>query len=202
MSIQLDNIIQCPSTQYLAQVEANLRVSDALFNYCKQLRTLDLIDPISLSIINSAYPLCRLAMCLQVIYSLRLSEIHHVDLNCLLFGKSQTIIQPKTKAFKFLPSIDLSSFIRQTDIHDNISILPMSHSSYIERFKNIVPLFVQQILIDEHDRSHVFRHLQASFMKSQNIPLDIISAKLGHSDSQSVRAYLHNDLINYFHSFK
>jgi integrase len=41
------------------------------------------------------------------------------------------------------------------------------------------------------DCTHIFRHIEASWMNAQKIPLSDISYKLGHESDKSTSKYIH-----------
>jgi len=184
--------------EHITRVEHNLYLGDAFRKKLFDLTQIGKISEVSYSILNGSPPLLYLPISLQILYLLRLSELHQIKFDSLLFGMSQTILQTKTSTPKVLVPVDLSTYLRLIDVDIETQILFCSHSNYIAALSKIIPAKILGCLESEFNKSHVFRHIHASFLKSKNVPPNVIAESLGHTSLSSQDAYIHNSLSVFF----
>lgn len=157
-----------------------------------------IINPISADIILKADPFNKPGLLVLAISLLRFKDASNflfckkeIDDNVLIFqGKTQRYV-----------SVDFSSVpkeIRKLIVRVNKNYEVLNYGRLSNNIRNYLDLYYPNLDYSFSSRCHIFRHLEASFRKSQKVSEILISKSLGHVDNRSQKSYLHDELINLF----
>lgn len=157
------------------------------------------IDQISGLIVLNADIYNKLSCYLLCVTLLRWGDMRNLHLKSILQSKKIRIVQGKTKNFVSFPFEVLND--RLFDILYNlgnyVNYLNYNQTaSYIQRF---VRQHLNAENLDFNHKTHIFRHLYASYQKNQGQLVYLISKRLGHNNDNTVRSYIHNICFNHYH---
>jgi len=140
----------------------------------------------SLSFVPSfflAYTLCRINELVQinvpVIKKLKPFEIH----------------SSKSSHIRSVPGFSPYKIKTLNAVDDCTLLMVISYDSLknsIKSSRDALNIFIPGSGLD---CTHIFRHLQASFLSSQGVPIDEISYKLGHMIEKTTHQYIHKELF-------
>lgn len=175
--------------QYIENVcnisrEINIELLDDSYNYSN--------SPISIGIVKRASMYNKLALFLLMKTRLRFSDLKSLNLPKGVENEKITIKQNKTDSlvcFNFTiynPTLKII-FSKITDLN-----LYLNYESLRSELRWIVPREIQHELLNNNSCTHIFRHLEASFMLQNNFSKLRIAKMLGHSDITTQRVYTHD----------
>jgi integrase len=98
------------------------------------------------------------------------------------------IRQKKTDKFMNLPLCEGLKFIPERDksVKDNENIFPLTSNSYTNR---LLKAWATAAGIKKDVTFHIARHTGATLLLSYNIPIEVVSKILGHSNIQTTQIY-------------
>lgn len=186
------------STERLSRINDYIVAGNALYKYLRNEHAALHITKIELDILRNISPLYNLTAAIHCIYALRLSELHLVDINKFASGESQILFQTKNSAQKFLPSINLPPQTRNLLLGRHLSLINSTHTSYILSYNDCIPDYLLYLLRDEMNKSHIFRHIRASYLLFKGFTPEEIQSVLGHLDINTQSRYIHEELFSLF----
>ena len=138
------------------------------------------------------------ALLIMAVSMLRYADASNLMMVCPMLPSTQNIFQTKTKRYTLI-----SFEIIPKEIRQQIFIINKSFEvfNYV-RISNSIRNYLDSNLSDYHfsfnNKTHIFRHLQATFDYGNRIPKEIICKKLGHIDNDAQKSYIHSELFNVF----
>jgi site-specific recombinase XerD len=125
---------------------------------------------------------------------LRFSDVVSLDLKSVISQKSFTVIQKKTKNKIRQPFIIFSENLVQKFL--SIDEWPR-FCNYNLLKTDLTRLRIQLLPAgakDFNSLTHIFRHLDSSFLLSRGYSKKFLSDLLGHVATESINSYIHKDL--------
>lgn len=183
-----------------AQIESrnlyNVRLHRALIRFSEKVglfERLDLsLDPLSREILALLPWYCKFPAYALAHFCLRYSELQFLTLSRLVNDDPILIYQPKTLSFKSVPNPIYPKFLNLEVLHPRT---PFSIASY-QQIAHACLTAASKVGVflppDAHDSTHIFRHLMASFLKSNGTSLKVIRTMLGHKSRESIKHYIHD----------
>jgi len=156
------------------------------------------VDPLSLLIVERVDRFNRSAVCLLALTCLRYSDLYNLDISAYLSGQDVSLKQNKTGSIIKLPALPKGLLSQSRRIHVPVHPLNQSYSSVRHSLGKAVPLFLARSLEENAHKTHIFRHLRASYLISKSHTHREISVILGHHGNTAVNSYVHNNLVQYF----
>jgi len=149
-------------------------------------------SPLSLAILKTLPNLSFVPAFIQIWTGCRYNEIFQVRIEDIKSNNSIEIKSSKSKNKKLIPPLSLfrPNLLRSIDISTPICV--SSYDKYkndIIKAKSLLELFFPQNILD---CTHVFRHIEASFLHSRNCSLSEISDYLGHDSNKTSSSYIHD----------
>jgi len=175
-------------------VEENLAVASRLQLALEMMLRNGKIDTLTYNIVVRVPRLQRLETCLLAATACRYSELQLIEIERLTEGQAFMIIQPKTKSPRILSGIEEMATIDWAGV--NLSCrYPLTNYDMSRRaISRVVPGELRQALLNENDKTHIFRHLRATWMKMLGFDIGEIANYLGHTNIDSTRQYIHKSL--------
>lgn len=164
----------------------NVSESSGLFDFI-----LSKVDPLSSQILlelpwSVSFPAFTLCY-----FGLRYSELNFLSLKLLLSAEQIQLYQPKTKTYKTSLYNPFHKFLSFDVIHPRTPFMICSYDQISYACSLAAARCGISLPDDCMDSTHIFRHLRASYMRSQKLSLKEIRSFLGHSSKDSVSSYLH-----------
>lgn len=144
-------------------------------------------------ILNSLPLLSFVPAFLQVWTLCRYGELKQIKIQSIKKRKELEIRSSKGEHVRLVPAVPFSDSADLKSIKDKTKIQVVSYDSYKDSISRV--LFELNILFDEGilNRSHIFRHLEATFLSNRGVPIEKISYMLGHITDSSTSEYIHED---------
>ena len=161
------------------------------------------MDPFSWLIITKTSPQFKLDAFLQSYSLLRYSDLHQIELQPLLTGDTQMIMQSKTK--KIIEIRPLLCLDRTESITASRYVHPFyfGRDAYENALRKAIPDWIRNCLQSNNSVTHVFRYLRASFLFLSTDSIKFASKLLGHSSDEATLNYIPSTLVgelnNYLH---
>lgn len=143
------------------------------------------------TIVSRVHGANKLPAALLAVSALRYSELRHLHLLDFAAGLPCRVYQPKVGTYREaclpdgvipgLPPRELPDADPERFGYDSVRL----------RIQQVIPGFIQERITWRTDTTHIFRHLQATWMFLRGIEKPIISHRLGHLSDSSVDSYLH-----------
>jgi integrase len=168
-------------SQLCTQINAELLHQDYELNHC----------PFSSKLVKSTSMYNKLAVFLLFKTLFRWKDLQQFDLKSALLNKRLIITQFKT-AKKV--SVEFKIFTPElyTELYSITDIKPfLNYTSAANELYRLSYHLIQPILIAHNSHTHIFRHLEASFLSSKGFSKNYIANRLGHSDLSSQQNYVH-----------
>jgi len=175
-------------------IEENLAVASRLQLALGMMLRNGKIDTLTYNIVERVPRLQRFETCLLAATACRYSELQLIEIERLTEGKAFMIIQPKTRSARILSGIEEMTKVDWTGV--NLSCrYPLTNYDMSRRaISKVVPGELRQALLNENDKTHIFRHLRATWMRMQGFEITEIKNYLGHTNIDSTRQYIHESL--------
>lgn len=149
-------------------------------------------SPFSSKLVKSACAYNKLAVFLLFKTLFRWKDLEQFNLKSALENKRLIITQFKTgkkvsTEFKIYTAELYKELISIETISPFLHYKSTASELYRLSYRNIQPL-----MIDHNSLTHIFRHLEASFLSSKGFSKGHIARRLGHSDYASQVSYIHH----------
>ncbi|MBA7540738.1 hypothetical protein ES705_33040 [subsurface metagenome] len=169
-----------------------------LFNYLR-LMYLDgclsaQISPISDALLNCLPTLSFVPALLQVWTLCRYNELKQISFQTIKRNEPFVINSSKSKHTRTIKPFPWYAPGKLRKLSNLTMINVVSYDSYkisINRAKKAIALNADSGILDV---SHIWRHIEASWMYELGIPLEDISYKMGHLNSKTTRGYFRPNL--------
>lgn len=155
-----------------------------------------LISPISDVLLNNLPTLAFVPALLQVWTLCRYGELEQISFKSIKKNESFIIKSSKSKHTRTInpfPCRDPDQLHRLPSVTMVNVISYDSYKNSINRAKRNISLATN---LDILDVSHIWRHIEASWMSDQGIPLEEISEKMGHLCHNTTKGYIHPTLTS------
>lgn len=151
------------------------------------------ISPESNRILRSLPNLAFVPALIQVWTLCRFNELKQISISDIKSNKSFEIQSSKSAHRRIIPSFPCGSPLQRKRLSNQTLIIAVSYDSFkdsIKKAKNIINLsYVKGIL----DCTHIFRHLEATWLHKEGLPLEQISYRLGHLNNETTKKYIHSN---------
>jgi len=175
-------------------IASNRRLCNYLKLYLRRYASFHNFSPLTFKILNSV-PSLAFVPCFVLAWTLiRINEIEQIDIPGL---KSLSDISIKSSKSDHIKSVSpLHSYKLKTlnAVPNNTRILVISYDSLKNSIKSARSQHKIVIGDSALDCTHIFRHLEASWMFKCGLDLNIISARLGHKLNLTTKQYIHKEL--------
>lgn len=154
--------------------------------------------PLALHLVRISSVYNKFALFILCITNLRWSDASRINFSIAVKNKFFNIIQNKTSGIVSVPlSLRVPELI--DFIHFNDSIIEFSsYNSVSSEIKRLLRSISLPLSLNFNSRTHIFRHLNASFYASIGYDSDFIMNKLGHFSVSSQVQYIHRELFPEF----
>lgn len=183
------------SSLFVTQLERSLSLANVLLTCLDHSVESGDLDPISYNILLKTPRLSRLEAIIQAWTCCRYSEIDYVDLNAMISGKRLCVYQPKNKGNRYVDPFPFFDIIPNHYLDVNYRVRYISYDSYQRSIARCVPEHVGSVLSACNDKTHIFRHLRASYFYSIGFNISDISTFFGHKSRDATIRYIHDDLF-------
>lgn len=134
------------------------------------------------------------ACLVMALTSCRYSEIDWVDYEDMFNGTSFLIFQPKQEKFRHHPALLYGVGAGASDWDDTTPICVVSYDQTRGDIQRALPDEIRSLSHNWNDSTHIFRHLNATWMYKQGMDLVQISSYLDHKSTEATESYIHEDL--------
>lgn len=179
-------------------IERNIRWANALSLTVDQLAEQGAISKVARKITRGVNRDHRLATILLCLGAIRFKEIQCIDLGAILSDRVQVIEQPKTKTSRLLSNLYLTNRASRATLTADTKKTISSYDALRLQILDSTPSKIRTILKFQNDKTHIFRHLRASFMNWRGIDIPEISEYFAHQSEQATREYINTGLFEIF----
>lgn len=152
----------------------------------------------SLDIVKRSDVFNRIAIFLLMKTSLRYSDLELIDFKSAIEKNKISIVSKKNK-FPISKSFEIKNPQLQNLFFDfNFCRDTLSYERARSVLNKIIPFTVKNILPNHHSSTHIFRHINASFLYSKTKSKSSVSILLNHHSNDACESYIHQSLINQF----
>ncbi|MBA7664085.1 hypothetical protein ES703_72136 [subsurface metagenome] len=154
------------------------------------------ISPISNLLLNNLPTLSFVPALLQVWTLCRYNELKQISFQSIKHNLSYSIKSSKSDHLRTIKPFPWWDPISLRRLSDSTMINVISYDSYkisINRAKKAIALTKDVGILDV---SHIWRHVEASWMSDQGIPIDEISSKMGHLCHKTTAGYIRPNLTS------
>jgi hypothetical protein len=163
--------------------------------FCQSDNRASLLNPIAIDIISKAHMSLKPALFVMAISLLRFSDAKMLLKKFPLLPPHVLFKQGKTKHFVSLDFSNIPTFLlhnifiasKKIDIFNYANL-----STYLSTYSRF---HLKSFNLSFNSKTHIFRHLQASFLNTQKCNSDFIKKKLGHFDNHAIKSYIHKELF-------
>jgi len=128
----------------------------------------------------------------------RFSELKLLDLGAVIDQRPQSIIMPKTKQTRLISGVYVSDRADKSTLSATTKVLHTNYESLRIEMLRCTPSNIRTILKFQNDKTHIFRHLRASFMSWKGVPTEKISEYFAHQSVEATREYINTGLFPIF----
>jgi hypothetical protein len=150
--------------------------------------------PLSIQIIRRSSIYSKFTLYLLNLTLLRFSDCLHFNLLSAVNCGSFYCVQKKTKRLIKRPFPIFNEELKSFLLYNYDKLYYPGYEMLRSELKRILLSLHFSDHFDFNSRTHLFRHLNASFMYENNFPQVEIKEALGHSDLTSTDFYIHDDL--------
>ncbi len=178
----------------------DVRRHQELYNYlrrmyldCKLNKT---ISPISDILLNNLPTLSFVPALLQVWTLCRYGELKQISFQTIKHNLSFSIKSSKSDHFRTIKPFPWWDPLQLRRLSAATMINVISYDSYkisINRAKKRIGLVSDVSILEV---SHIWRHIEASWMSDQGIPIEEISEKMGHLCHNTTKGYIRPNLTS------
>jgi len=175
-------------------VASNRRLCNYLKIYLRRYASFHNFSPLTLKILNSV-PSLAFAPCFVLAWTLiRINEISQIDLPGLKSLSDILIKSSKSDHIKTVSPLHSYKIKTLNAVPNHTRILVISYDSLKNSIKSARSQHDIVIGNSALDCTHIFRHLEASWMFKCGVDPHTISSRLGHKMDATTRQYIHKDL--------
>ncbi|MBA7577307.1 hypothetical protein ES708_19156 [subsurface metagenome] len=148
------------------------------------------ISPESSMVLGGLTNLSFVPAFFQVWTLCRYGELNQIRMEDVKSNSPFVIRSSKSKHVRTVPALPFRqpAILRQLSLQTKLNVSGYdAYSDSLARVKKILGL---ELLPGHLDCTHIFRHLEASWMFDQGIPISDISYKLGHLSDQTTHQYI------------
>ena len=153
----------------------------------------DDFSPVSIQIVDNLPLLSFVPAFLQLWTLCRYCELTQIKIQDIKKSHDITISSSKSDHTRVMPKISPVDPVQLQTIKDKTKVSVVSYDSYKNSIKEVKAQlglsFDESIL----DCTHIFRHLEASFLFNRGVSVPDISYKLGHILDKTTLEYIHKD---------
>jgi len=150
-------------------------------------------SPITKLILNSLPLLSFVPAFFQAWTLCRYGEIKQISIRSL--KKNEDIIIKSSKSDHVrsvpLPSFLIPESLKTIKVKTKIQVV--SYDSYKDSIARIIDNLDYFVFSDILNRTHIFRHLEATFLQKSGVSISDISYKLGHISDSATFEYIHKN---------
>lgn len=177
-------------------IASNRRLCNYLKLYFRRYASFHNFSPLTCKILNSV-PHLSFAPCFILAWTLiRINEIEQINLPVIKSLTTFKIQSSKSDHIKFISPLLPFKLKTLNAVPNYTRILVISYDSLKNSIKSARSQHNIQIGNSALDCTHIFRHLEASWMSKQKRDIAYISAKLGHKIHKTSLQYIHKDLFS------
>ncbi len=150
----------------------------------------DQISPVSNMILRDISHLSFVPAFFQVWTLCRFGELEQIKIQDVKTNSYFEIHSSKSKHIRLIPRLPLRqpAILRQLSLQTKLNVTGYdAYSDALTRVKKRIGL---ELLPGHLDCTHIFRHLEASWMYDQGVPISEISYKLGHIIDKTTHQYI------------
>lgn len=179
-----------PNLYRLAR-RANALLAAAVARTCEHLAGRHILDPYSWSILQELPPAAVAPAGLLAWTKCRYAELNSIDMRALLAGETLVIPSSKNGPTRLVSGWPELLWPYWKPVPPDVKITVISYDSLCQRIRRAARRVHVRLPKDAHDKTHIFRHLHASWRAANGAPIADISAELGHTSELSTRQYIH-----------
>jgi len=150
-------------------------------------------SPVSIDILNNLPLLSFVPAFLQLWTLCRFSELKQIKIKDIKAGGSFVIHSTKSDNVKTAFPLPFISPQELKSIKDKTKIVVVSYDSYKDSIIRVKDSIGFSPVENIKDCTHIFRHLEASFLSHRGASISDISYKLGHSNEKTSLEYIHQE---------
>ena len=180
-----------PPHLYQRHRAANTLLGLAALATCEDLYLRNELDPMSWSILDVLSTGALAPACLLAWTKCRYNELARLNLAALVDGRAIDVPASKHGRSRRIPGYHMSVATHWLPVDPATPITLISYDALCARLKRAQQRAGIQLPRNAKDKTHVFRHLHASWRAAEGYPLEAISAELGHHSSSSTEKYIH-----------
>ncbi|NIT57066.1 MAG: hypothetical protein GWN00_12780 [Aliifodinibius sp.] len=184
--------------QHIHRVEDNLAWARELQKTVQQQANTGVISRLTESIALAAGRQHRLAIILLALSACRFSELKRIELSAIIDNRPQVIIQPKTGISRLVSEIYLTDGADTSTLDVTAPVLLQNYESLRIEMLRCIPSKVRTILKYQNDKTHIFRHIRASFKSWKGLSTSEISEYFAHQSEEATREYINTGLFEIF----
>jgi len=150
-------------------------------------------SPISVEILNNLPLLSFVPAFFQLWTLCRFCELKQIKISSIKNSANFDILSSKSDHQRSVPFLPLDPPEEVRKIKDKTKLIVVSYDSYkdsIIRAKTTIGFSPAAGILD---CTHIFRHLEASFLYKKGVSLSNISYKMGHLHDKTTLEYIHKD---------
>lgn len=182
------------------EVEQNLAWSRALAHTLDQLTNESVISQVARRIVLKTNRDHRLMATLLCLSTCRFKEVKRIDMSKVLDDRVQVVKQYKTGSDRLISNLYLTPQAHRETLRADVKKKIAGYESLRVQLIDSTPSRVRTILQFQNSRTHIFRHLRASFMLWRGNDLSEITEYFAHKSEQATRDYIHTGLFEIFNS--
>lgn len=153
----------------------------------------DAIAPLNLDILDHLPTLNFVPGLLQAYTCCRYSELRQITIHIIKKNDPFVIKSSKSEHVRSLPGFPISHPEQLRLLNPRTKVLVVSYDNYVNSIKFAKKQCNITHIDDILDCTHIFRHIQASWMSSRGVPLADISYSLGHLNNSTTKQYTHKE---------
>jgi len=131
--------------------------------------------------------------CFMLSYTLcRINELDQISVMLLKSYSEIKIVSSKSDHTRFIPCFNKYKLNTLLAVPDSTKIMIVSYDSLKSTINSCKSYFKIDLPPDILSSTHIFRHLQSSWLYANGVPIDDISYKLGHIMNKTTFKYIHD----------
>lgn len=149
------------------------------------------VDPLSYLVLSTVPPSAYVPCALLAWSKCRWNELVTIDLPGVIAGQPIRIEASKGSRPRTLPGWPLTLAPCWARVDPSAPLLIISYDAVCQRLAQARRRAGIELPAQAKDKTHIFRHLYASWLHAQGESLHVIAARLGHRSESSTRHYIH-----------
>lgn len=177
----------------IVAVARHRRLRSALLSGLDELVDVTSTTPPAVRILQEVAPRSLVPSILLACYRLRYAELARFDLPAYASGRPQRLQRVKGSASLHIQPIHDPTSPEWRRVDPQTPVVLVSYDSLAHDLAYARDRAGIHLAGDHFDRTHIFRHLHASWLHSAGVPVGIIARALGHHSPASTASYIHHD---------